>query len=158
MTKYTILDLDNCIAADAWRVKYVAWQHTHPAKRYATYHSLCGFDDLHNRQIIDPSGHNIILTGRPAAVRAVTEEWLARNCVGWTHMIMRNDTDHRPSVVLKRQMLDWLQEHYTVSLVDVAAAYDDREDIVAMYKECGLNARLRSVQDVISAYDNPGEL
>lgn len=158
MTKYTILDLDNCIAADAWRVKYVAWQHTHPAKRYAVYHSLCGFDKLCNRNIIDPTGHNIILTGRPASLRAVTEEWLERNGVGWTHLVMRNDSDHRPSVVLKRQMVAWLPEHYDIPLSRVVAAYDDREDIVAMYAEHGLNARLCSIQQTVSAYDNPGEL
>ena len=37
---FIILDLDNCIADDQWRISRINWQHKDPMRRYHDYHSL----------------------------------------------------------------------------------------------------------------------
>jgi hypothetical protein len=71
-------------------------------------------------------------------------------------LIMRNNDDHTPSVELKRRMLQWLPQHYGISHDGIVAAYDDRPDVVEMYKQHGINGQLMSVHDVC-AYTNPNK-
>lgn len=153
---YIIVDLDNCIADDAWRIPRINWQKSDPMERYHDYHSLSGFDTLHNEDILITPRHEriVVLTARPVAYRAVTEEWLRRNEVSHWHLLMRNNHDHRSSLDLKRAMLVWLQELYGVPLRSVVAAYDDRTDIVEMFREHGLPAQVRSIHDTC-AYTPP---
>lgn len=154
--RYVIVDLDNCIADDAWRIPRINWAKSNPLDRYHDYHSLSGFDQLGNEDILLAPRHErlVILTARPLSYRAITEEWLHRNGVNYWHLLMRNTSDHRSSLELKRTMLGWLQELYNVPLRQVVAAYDDRPDIVEMFREHGLPAQVRSIHDVC-AYTPP---
>ena len=155
--KYIIVDLDNCIADDAWRIKHINWQKSNPMERYHDYHSLSGWDAVANRDIVDQSGvENIIFTARPVLYRAITEEWLRRNEVPYKYLVMRNNNDHQHSVALKRQMLYWMPGVYGVPWTDVVAAYDDRLDVVDMFREHKIDAYVRSVHDVC-AYTQPLE-
>jgi hypothetical protein len=157
--KYIILDLDNCIADDAWRIPQIRWQKTNPTERYHDYHSLSGFDKVANEDLLcTPVGIGIIIcTARPLAYHAVTKEWLRRNDVGHWHLLMRNNNDHRSSVDIKRGMLRWLEDLYAVGRDSIVAAYDDREDIVQMYREEGVHGVQRAVHSVC-AYSSPDEL
>ena len=155
MTDCVIVDLDNCIADDAWRIPRIDWQKKDPLERYHAYHSLSAFDEVANTDIFDRAGFEVIVfTARPVLYRPATEEWLRRNGVPFKHLIMRNNTDHRPSVELKRQMLFWLPELYGVQWKDIFAAYDDRPDVVDMFRRNGVDAYVRSIHDVC-AYTAP---
>ena len=156
MTQYMIIDLDNCIANDAWRIPRINWQKSNPMERYHDYHSLSGFDKPDNLQIFDdfPEAVGIIFTARPVLYRAVTEEWLKRHRVPFEYIVMRNNADHQPSLGLKRTMLEWLPKMYDISLDNIVAAYDDRPDVVEMYKSQGLNGIRRQIHNVC-AYTNP---
>jgi hypothetical protein len=99
------------------------------------------------------------LTARPVDVAQQTRDWIRRYlirdlAVGYV-LIMRNKGDHRPSVQLKREMVSSLPE-YGVKVEDIAHAYDDREDIVAMYREQGIPATVLKIHDVC-AYTPPAQ-
>lgn len=146
-----ILDLDNCISNDLWRIKHIGWQHKDINRRYHDYHLLAGFDECRNRELFEGRGDIAVFTARPVMYRAITTEWLARNGVHWKHLLMRNDSDHSHSVDLKERQLNWLISHYDVPLGSITHAYDDRPDVVEMYKRRGVPASVRFIHNV-SAY------
>lgn len=151
-----ILDLDKTISNDAWRIQHIQWQHKDPNRRYHDYHILAGFDECRNKELFEGRDEIVIFTARPVMFRAITVEWLARNGVAWTHLLMRNGEDHSHSVDLKERQLNWLVSHYDVPLSKISHAYDDREDVVAMYKRRGVPATVRRIHNV-SAYKQKEE-
>jgi hypothetical protein len=154
---HIIVDLDNCIADDAWRIPRINWQKANPMERYHDYHSLSGFDDLRNEDILMSAACDVailVFTARPLQYRPMTEEWLRRKGVPFKHLIMRNNNDHRPSLELKRHMLHWLPEVYGVRWGSIVAAYDDRPDVVEMYLKHGIPSEVRAVHNVC-AYTAP---
>lgn len=152
---YIIVDLDNCISDDAWRIPKIDWSKKNPLERYHEYHSLSAFDALVNEDIVTRPGQRaIVFTARPVLYRAITEEWLRRHDVPFDHLVMRNNDDHRHSMEIKRQMLHWLPEHYGVSWKRIAAAYDDRQDVVDMFRRYDIDAYVRAAHDVC-AYTDP---
>ena len=152
-----ILDLDNCIADDAWRIPRINWQKSSPLERYHEYHSLSGFDRVGNTDLFSEGHHDVIVfTARPVLYSAITHEWLERNGIRAKHVVMRNNDDHRHSVELKRHMLHWLPELYGVPWQEIVAAYDDRPDVIEMYKKHHIPAHLRCIHDVC-AYTQPAK-
>lgn len=153
-----ILDLDNTIADDSWRIPKINWQHSDPMRRYHDYHSLSAFDQPGNRDLFENQPHDIVVfTARPVAYHAVTEEWLYRNKIPARALLMRNNEDHRKSVELKHEQLNWLVQHYNFSLQDIAGAYDDRPDVVEMFVKLGIKAECRPIHN-ICAYTNPNHM
>lgn len=151
-----ILDIDNTIANDAWRIPHIRWAKTNPEERYHDYHALAPFDAPGNEHLFRNTEHAIALfTARPTTHAAATREWLRRVGVRYEHLLMRNVGDHRPSCVLKLVQLDWLVTLYDVH--DVVCAYDDRADVVAAYRDAGLRAERVAIHDVC-AYTQPAEV
>lgn len=77
----------------------------------------------------------IFMSGRTDACREATEEWL-RVYVGvpWEALHMRPAGDMRKDSVVKRELFDrHVREHY-----DVRRVYDDRGQVVAMWRLLGL--------------------
>ena len=145
--KYKIFDLDNCISDDGWRIPRIDWRATNPDKRYDVYHQLAPFDMAKHLDVIrQVEGELIIFTARPLSIRASTEEWLRRRDLVPKVMIMRNPGDHRGSTMIKESMLSELH-WYDVDVKDVTAAFDDREDIVKMYRSHSIDAHLLAIHD-----------
>ena len=157
--KYAIWDLDNCLADDAHRIPLIAWAHDDPGRRYAAYHALCHEDEPGNlavfRAFASLDIRPIFMTGRPLVVEAQTRDWIARHLgVEDYILIMRNNHDHRPSVAVKREMVEWLW-HYDVDIHSIVAAFDDRRDIVEMYRwEWFIDSSQLAIHDAC-AYTNP---
>lgn len=151
---YVILDLDNCIADDAWRIPRINWQKSNPVERYHEYHSLSAFDRVGNEDLFSGQHRVIVFTARPVLYSFITREWLKRNDIRAEHVVMRNNDDRRDSVDLKRHMLHWLPENYGVAWQDIVAAYDDRPDVVEMYRKHHIPAFVRSIHSVC-AYNKP---
>lgn len=150
-----ILDLDNCIADDSWRIPYINWQAEDPINRYHDYHSLSGFDIAHNHDLYIGNKNDIVIfTARPIMYRALTEEWLKRHGIGHALLMMRDMEDHRPSTELKFQQLMALFNNTDLKAGDIVGAYDDRPDVVEMYQKFGIPAEVRFVHDVC-AYTKP---
>lgn len=143
-----ILDLDNCIADDSWRIPRISWQHTDPLRRYHDYHQLSAWDTLQNADIAFHADEIAIFTGRPIMFRTITEEWLLRRGVKYRHLLMRNDNDFRPSEIVKLQQLNNLLSVYDVELSDITMAYDDRPEIVQMYWSSNVPAQVRAIHSI----------
>lgn len=154
---FIILDLDNTIADDEWRIPRIDWTEKDPFKRYHTYHSLSGFDEADNEELfVDPQHEIIILTARPVYYSSITMEWLKRKNIKPFALLMRNNDDHCTSVELKRKHISWLSRIHRIAAEQIHCAYDDRPDIVQMYKDLGLKAEVRSIHQVC-AYNAPKE-
>lgn len=150
-----ILDIDNCIADDEWRIPHVDWKRTDPMARYRKYHELSPWDVVRNMVLYYHEPECLVLTARPVLYRIATEEWLRRAGVRALHLVMRNNDDHRPSLDVKRQQVRWLVEHYDVKLDSIRIAYDDRPEIVAMYQSLGIPAEVRAIHNT-TAYGPKG--
>ena len=152
---FIILDLDNCVANDGWRIPAIQWDKENPLDRYHDYHSLAAFDQSGNRELYLNCKHDIIiLTARPVLYRAATEEWMRRNGIGYALVMMRDLDDHSPSTTLKRNQLQALFDNTDITPEKIICAYDDRPDVISMYKGMGINAEVRAIHDVC-AYTKP---
>lgn len=151
-----ILDLDNTIANDVWRIPKINWQHADPLARYHDYHSLSAFDAPGNEDLFKERDDIIIFTARPVHYHAITEEWLNRNGVNFQVLLMRNNDDHSHSKDLKLRQLAWLQNDYGINKSDIFCAYDDRQDVVDAYLAAGIHAEVRSIHNVC-AYTRPSK-
>lgn len=159
--KAVIFDLDNCLADDAWRIKLTDWSQTNPEKRYALYHSACRKDKTNPVSLgvfnrFKDTHRIFFFTARPVDVEEETRHWIDCNLTHEYNLIMRNKGDHRPSVQLKREMVASLPEYGVNHNDEVECAYDDREDIVAMYREQGIPATVLKIHDVC-AYTPPAQ-
>jgi len=140
-----ILDIDNCIADDGWRIRYIEWAKSGD-ERYDFYHSRAGYDFPKNRVMLlerHPAERILFLTGRPNKFRPYTVAWLQKHFLPkdrpW-ELLMRNEGDRSKAEELKRKMVvEWLP-HYGVPLSSIVAAYDDHSPVVEMYKELGIPA------------------
>jgi hypothetical protein len=155
--KYVIFDLDNCLADDRARIPLIKWDEKNPDKRYAEYHANVSDDPVGNLDELELTmllGTPVFLTARPRSVgsidvRSQTLRWIKEKLdVSAPILLMRGNNDNRPSVDLKRSMLAELATDYEIKLSDIAHAYDDRSDIVEMYKSYGINASVLKIHDV----------
>ena len=147
--KFVLLDLDNTISNDGWRLDRIEWGEPDMFKRYHNYHSLSSFDALANPHIVNVAGTTqFILTSRPKHYEAATREWLRRNGVEFSILMMRPEGNLQSSVELKSSFLTVALELFGVHGNDTIA-YDDREDVIAMYRKNGLRAEL------VRAHDKP---
>lgn len=147
-----LVDLDNCLSDDEWRIPYIVWAAENPFARYHNYHLMGAFDKAKNKEIL--KGQDvIIMTARPSHYAASTLEWLRRNHIEHRHLMMRNDKDHRPSHIVKQTMLHALLQNkeYEVELMKIKMAYDDHLGIIEMYRKNGVPATHLKIHNV-SAY------
>lgn len=81
-----------------------------------------------------------IFSGRSAEVRVKTVDWLMSH-TGFmrseleTALTMRDEGDFRADDVVKREWLDGMLDHDRERLV---AAFDDRDRVVAMWRDAGV--------------------
>lgn len=129
-----IYDLDSCVSDDRWRL--------HLLPDYDTYHFFCPNDIPVNKEIWPKNLDEfspIIITARPEKFRAHTEKWLKEHGFLYVEMYMRDNDDLRSSPDLKRSAVKkLLDEYYDPKIL---MAYDDRDDVLAMYKTLGINTR-----------------
>lgn len=163
---YVIFDLDNCISADDWRIKFIDWTPgLTPDERYRPYHQRCYGDEPRNMDVVlnhyQHGEQPIFFTARPEEVRAMTQTWLlgVLRGVGIPTdsipfiVLMRQEREFVGSVELKAAMLRRFRADIGVN-DSVVAAYDDRLDVVQMYSAAGVNSTVLKIHDVC-AYTNP---
>lgn len=96
--------------------------------------------------------HDIVwLTGRPASLRRITVEWLARQGLPGTELHLRPTRDYRPARLFKVEVLQRL------AVRDVAAFVDDDPEVIRAARTAGFpavladwlprNASLRNAQE-----------
>lgn len=145
--RFIILDLDNCIANDAWRIPLIRWDKTDLTERYDDYHAASYLDEPGNQHLYRGTGLQCaIFTARSDIYMDQTAEWLTVNGVPWRYLIMRKEGDRLPSPELKSMQLDsFLETHHKF---EIEMAYDDRPDVIAMYKRRGVKAERRWIHEV----------
>jgi len=86
----------------------------------------------------------IICTAKNITYQNEVESWLSRySYLALSDDIMyRSINDNRPSVFVKKELLDSIKTSY-----DVICAYDDRKDICDMYEKQGIKAVLVECED-----------
>ena len=147
--KHIILDLDNCIADDAWRIQFIDWPQDNMFRRYHNYHMLAPFDKLRNETLFANTDYNYwVFTSRPQFYHVTTMQWLIQNGLGDSNVMMRPDNFHGKTVQLKQIMLEQMLQHGGVDRKDIVCAYDDRNDIINMYKSLGVRAEQVKIHDI----------
>jgi acid phosphatase class B len=97
--------------------------------------------DLPKSNIIDiikcmwQDGYEIIfVTGRSESCVDKTYEWLRLHCPPFVKLYMRRNKDFRKDAVVKREIYELhIKDNY-----NVVAVFDDRQQVVDMWREIGL--------------------
>lgn len=140
-----ILDIDNCISDDEWRIHLIRPGNLTPFQKYDLYHKLSAFDSIKNKHLFEnvPFDEIYIFTAMPEIYAETRLKWLTRNGVHFNTMFMRRENDHSPSVKLKEDMLFALLEDGIDK--STITAYDDKKEVIAMYRRNGVRARQVSI-------------
>ena len=77
----------------------------------------------------------LIVTGREETSRTETEEWLQLHQIQYESMFMRATGDHRKDSIVKQE----IYEQYIKPFYNVIAVFDDRDQVVKMWRELGLS-------------------
>lgn len=81
----------------------------------------------------DRRGSVIIVTGRPESCRSQTEKWLVDNGIFYTEMYMSTDDSHDTDTKSK------IYEKYIQPVYDVEFVIEDRNSVVKMWRDLGLD-------------------
>lgn len=138
--KFALFDLDGCISDDGWRRARLPENATEP-EEYSYYHEGLGGDEAMNRDLVLSElskGHRIVfITARPMVYSKQTRHWIENHfpALGDSYcLLMREDDDLRPSPELKKHLM----ETNDIEPEEVAIAFDDRKDVVEMYRSLGI--------------------
>ena len=159
-TKLIIIDLDNCICDDEWRIKHIDWTSDNPEKRYKHYHAAITHDAEAKNQHLFQTGSSVdrpvivISTSRPYWTMDATNVWLRKNNVQAVFICMRKYNDHRSSVDIKQDAIHHIETAFPEIPKSQWMAYDDRQDIVDMYIANGIAAKVVKIHDTC-AYTKP---
>ena len=154
--KCIVLDLDNTIADDEWRIPAIKWDEKNMFLRYHNYHTLSAHDKVGNRHLFKNKKHIIVLTARPEFYRSQTKAWLMANDIVPVFLGMRGKDDECHSRELKVKQMRDAMRFLSIKESDIACAYDDREDVVQAYLEMGIKVQVVSIHDTCS-YTKPKE-
>lgn len=145
--KYRIVDLDNCIADDGWRIPLIKVD-AQGDERFQLYHHAGLEDKVGNADLFENCHQKLVVfTSRPAYYRARTNWWLQRKSIHAVALFMRESQDHRASDVIKDEMLDRFLR-MGISLDSIEDAYDDRQSVVDMFLRAGIKAERRWIHEV----------
>ncbi len=87
--------------------------------------------DLLHRYLEKPI---ILLSGRDASCRKLTEQWLEENSILCDKLLMRPEGDNRNDAIVKRELYDqFVKDKYNVLFV-----LDDRPRVIRMWESLGL--------------------
>lgn len=136
MSEFVIWDLDNCLSDDGWRIRFIDW-HKPVETRWTNYHRMCFRDAPGNHaeffEAVKLGLAPMFITGRPESARALTMAWLSHHFdIRSPMLLMRGNEDHRPSVDVKLELLTGALQR---AKGRPRLAYDDKPDIVQMYRD-----------------------
>ena len=140
-----IFDLDNTISDDQWRMANIKHKEKNLFEKYDLYHKSSAWDRIENVSLLHQGGEVIIFTSRPETYRDITDAWLKKNGVVYDYMFMRPEGNIQGSRVLKASLLSRLLALELVDNIEDITAYDDRKDVIDMYKSKGIKAVLTQI-------------
>lgn len=140
--KVALVDLDDCISDTGWRQHLIRWEEKNPDLKWREFHQNCGLDPLlanNYREILSKvrseNGKIIIASARPEYVRDKTMKWCNLHGVRPFSIMLRPEHNRETSPKVKARMVDYIQ---SVGGIQIKWAFDDRQDILDMYRERGI--------------------
>ena len=134
-----IADLDGTIALCDHRRHFVAG----PKKDWDAFFKAC-INDVPNVPVIrtltalwNRYYKIIIVSGRSATVRDITEFWLKQNDVPYHCLYMRPTNDYTPDHELKFKMLQGIKKDLGFMDENILCFFDDRQKVVDMWRAHG---------------------
>lgn len=133
--RLVVFDLDGTLALNEHRQHFV--QRPVGEKNWRAFFDACDKDTPNWPVVLTlnalwSAGMNVqIWSGRTDRVREKTEDWLRLNGLGHIPLRMREEGDHRPDTVLKKEWLDDASLKPTM-------VFDDRDCVVQMWRENGI--------------------
>lgn len=135
-----IFDIDGTLAnADHRRhlVDHVNYQKTMP-KNWVEFKRLSSFDPviepvLRLLRVLWKTNHVVLCTGRDTDQKQQTIDWLQSKGIPYSALYMRTAGDYRADNIVKRELLDQINELYDPWIV-----VDDRQCVVDMWRAAGL--------------------
>lgn len=135
MRQCFIFDIDGTLADNSHRTHHLQKQ----PKDWDAYHKEVR-DDKPHRHVVQVArclriaGLTIVFcTGRHSGQREVTVKWLWEHGL-WGEVYMRNEGDHRPDHIVKRELLDQIR----ADGFEPVMVFDDRNSVVKMWREAGI--------------------
>lgn len=80
----------------------------------------------------------IMVSGRSDEVREQTERWLICNNVHYWASYMRKAGDYRADNIVKAELLEQVLKDRGILMSDIVGVFEDRQQVVDMYREKGL--------------------
>jgi hypothetical protein len=139
-----ILDLDNCISDDINRRHFLNNRFWLKEEGLRHYHAN-SFLDRFVGIPIEYGDKIIIFTGRPDRYRDMTISWLNKNGIKPILILMRPDKNYDKSPLLKEEMLAYVLD--VIEAKEIKMAYDDRQDVLDMYKKYDIPTTLKRIND-----------
>lgn len=135
MTKIFLCDLDGTIADCSHRLHFIE------KKNWSAFFAACTDDKpiadvIWLIRLLHDAGQKIIyMSGRSDEVRHQTIEWLHTHHLPSGPLYMRRHGDHRPDSLVKSELVDEVIREY--SRDQIAGIFDDRQQVVDMYRQRG---------------------
>jgi hypothetical protein len=150
--RLAIFNLDGCVSDDRWRRAYVPSDPKTQAD-FGAYYQRADMDStlvagsaiLANH--IANGDFIVFATGRPNALADKSCQWISANFGIQPSkdfiVLLRGDGDDRSAADLKKDFLDFLKNKFCVERsLTIVAAYDNRRDVVQMYRDAGIDATI----------------
>jgi hypothetical protein len=136
-----IWDVDGTIADNSQRLHFINGE----KKDWDAFYKASAddkpiFETITVARALAAAGHNIIYsTGRSADIWQITVDWLSKYRLPQSrNLYMRKPGDHREDFVVKSELLDLIMSQYGEGLSGYGGAFEDRQQVVKMYRERGL--------------------
>lgn len=133
-----IFDLDGTLSDGTHRLHLLPKKDLHITSSWTSFNMAAGDDAPIEDTIAVLNALSssdkviIILTGRSAEARAITEKWLDDNKVAYDYLIMRASHDNRKDTVIKEEELR------KIGLDRIIAAWDDSPTVIAHLRSLGI--------------------
>jgi hypothetical protein len=142
----TVCDIEHRLHfIGATPTSYVPFKDT---KDWSAFHNACVDDKpiwpvITVVRALEKAGHKIVYsTGRGDDSRVLTLGWLKKYRVpvldSTQGLYMRQHGDHRDDFIVKGELLDKILKDYNVRVEDLGGAFEDRQQVVTMYRNRGL--------------------
>jgi hypothetical protein len=153
-----IFDLDGCLFDDSWRRAMI--KNAKDDRDYDEYHKNLIRDKAipHSVSVLQKEvgagNYTVFITARPLKYWAITvaqiNETFGLQIERDYFMYMRPNDDRRKSVELKRAIAEKVKTAVSAAGAKIICAYDDRMDVVRMYNEIGIAAKVMNLDGVFS--------
>lgn len=132
-----IFDIDGTLADCTHRLHFIQ---SKPAD-WRAFFAACPADQpieqvIEVAKALQPIHSIKLITGRSNEIEEQTAQWINDQGIYFSDLLMRTEGDHREDYVVKAELLDELLKRYSLS--SIAAVFEDRKQVVDMYRSKGL--------------------